>query len=353
MYAMINQPYQRMVLIATITTLVSACGGGSGSGAGSTSPTPDIDNLQTTVTENYPSTSNQQRALDTLNRVRKQCGFGLLNQNDKLDQAALRHAQYLVAEQTSDHQELNDKSPFFTAKDTVDRVKATGYSANALSAQIVTSTGAVSNLDHAADAVLTLLSAPYHLIGMMSGAREVGIAQVESKDVGQSVDATNNHVAFKMLLATPTPQSPQQQASNQIITYPCEGVTNAKTALFNETPNPIAGRDLDQQPIGQPILVKATTGQTISVARAEIARVSTPTTLVPVQILTKTNDPNAALQLVKSNEAIVMPLMCLDANTAYHVKLEGQRQVSSGAAPVAFEINFNFTTGVSTRACPS
>lgn len=332
----LSQP--RRLLLCILAATLSACGGGGGGGS-TPAPNPnDTNNLQTTSRANYAIGSSQHAALRMLNDARGLCGFGLLNQNTTLDQAALNHAKYLVGEKFDDgHSETVTASGFFTGATTADRVRQVGYDRGLLSAQIVSTTGVAKSAGQAEEAVKSLLSAPYHLSGMMSGAREVGIAHVESSDVGQS--PTPNRLAFKMLLATQASQTIQQSAINQITTYPCQGVTGTRTALFDESPNPIPSRNLKDDPIGQPILIHATIGQTLSDLSFSIKN---PTNqLITAQLLTRSNDPN---RLLLSNEAIIMPLAPLAANTTYRVEIAGQRQ-ESGKAAVDFNLNFSFTTG--------
>lgn len=334
-----NTPTSTRTLIIGLTaTLLSACGGGGGGGSSGTPTPPAADNLQTTSTANYAAGSSEHAALRVLNNARGACGFGLLNQSTKLDQAALNHAKYLVGEKFTDgHSETVSSSSLFTGTTTAERVTATGYALSFLSAQIVTSTGVAKSTAQAEDAVKALLSAPYHLSGMVSGAREVGLAHVESKDVGKI--ESPNKLVFKMLLATPTGQIVQQSAADRITTYPCQGTTGTRTGLFNESPNPIPSRDLRVNPIGQPILIHATLGQTLSNLSFSV---KDPTNqLIDAQLLTSSNDPN---KLLLGNEAIIMPLAPLSANTTYRVDIAGKRQ-EAGKAAVDFSLNFSFRTG--------
>lgn len=335
-----NRRTPHLALLTVLTSLLAACGGGGGGGGSNTPapPNPTTDNLQTTSTANYPVGSSQHAALRTLNNARGACGFGLLNQNTKLDQAALKHAKYLVATKFDDgHNETVTTSPFFSGATTAERVTNAGYNTGFLSAQIVSTTGVAKDTTQAEDAVKSLLSAPYHLSSMMSGAREVGIAHVESSDVGKTVSP--NQIAFKMLLATQSGQTLQQSAVTQISTYPCQGVTGVRTALFDESPNPIPSRDLRTNPIGQPILIHATLDQTLSNLSFTI---KDPTNQVlDAQLLTSSNDPH---QLLLDNEAIIMPLAPLSANTTYRVDIAGKRQ-ELGKAAVDFTVGFSFSTG--------
>lgn len=327
------------LLLALTTTLLSACGGGGGGGGSGTPTTPPTDNLQTTSKANYAAGSSEHAALRLLNNARGACGFGLLNQNTQLDQAAVKHAQYLVGEKFNDgHNESVSTSRFFTGATTAERINAAGYRLSFLSAQIVTSTGVAKSTAQAEEAVKSLLSAPYHLSGMISGAREVGIAHVESKDVGNI--ESPNELVFKMLLATPTGQVLQQAAADRITTYPCQGTTGTRTGLFNESPNPIPSRDLRTNPIGQPIVVHAALGQTLSNLSFSVKDPSN--NVIDAQLLTSSNDPN---KLLLGNEAIIMPLAPLSANTTYRVDVAGKRQ-ESGQAAVDFSVSFSFSTGI-------
>jgi uncharacterized protein YkwD len=341
--------------LLTLTVLLSACGGGGSSGSSSATTSEDpvitIDepsttgtpttvtqsNLQTSSSSDYVVGSAQQQALLLLNNQRGLCGFGLLNQNAALDQATKSHASYLVLNGFTDaHTESNASLPFFTGKTPKIRAIAAGYAFGSLSAQLVTSTDVTASAIEAKRSVQGLLSAPYHLAGMMSGARDVGIALIESADIA---NAPANRLVFNLLLGTQTGVPQQQGAADQVSTYPCQGVTGTPTGLFNESPSPVAdSRNLQTNPVGHPIYVQANLGQTLTVSDFSIK--DPAGVAVTAQLTTQATDRHGML---KSNQAFILPLAPLAANTSYQVHVEGLRGLSGSSVP--YTVDFSFQTG--------
>lgn len=346
------QPY---VLLA-LTALLSACGGGGSSSSTSTTtvdPVVKIEEtpisgtnsssnstaLQTTSTSNYVVGSAQQQALSLLNHQRGLCGFGLLNQNAALDQATKQHANYLIFNGLEyGHTESDASLPFFSGLTPKNQATAAGYASNLLSAQLVTSQEITASPEQAVFAVRGLLSAPYHLSGMVSGARDVGMALVQSADIA---DAPANRLVFNLFLATKTGTAAQQSANDQVLSYPCQGVTGTRTGLFNESPSPVDdSRDLRTNPVGQPIYLQASIGQTLTVSNFSI---QDPTgNAVTAQLTTKDTDRHGMLA---AHQAFILPLAPLAANTTYHVHVEGLRSKSGSSTPTPYTVDFSFTTG--------
>jgi hypothetical protein len=353
----------QLLCINFLSCALVACGGGSGETSSSTTimPTPSTQTLQTNPTADYHQDSVGRLAFNLMNSQRSQCNFGTLNQHAALDLAALSHAKYLVFNGLSDfHTEVLGK-PLFTGATPQEQIAHAGYSAqpDALSAQLVTITTSVpSDIDalqfaawrmsQAEQSVRSLLSAPYHLSGMMLGARDMGVAQVLSNDV---LNAPVNRLAFNLFLASASGAGIQQAPDTQVSSYPCAGVTGTQTGLFNESPNPIPNAaGSSNLSAGQPVLIHAPLGQTLTVQDFSM---TDPNGLTPVEAALLTQDhpqynpnnlpANSNAQLA-SNEAIILPLAPLAANTIYHVVVNGTRKVGSANA-VVFKLDFHFTTG--------
>ncbi len=211
-----------------ITSILSACGGG-GSTSPVAAPSPAVivpvvvatatpsTALQTSVkAASYAAGSPEQVAFDRLNVERSQCGFGLLEQNTKLDQAAKAHVEYIKATGVYGH--FEDKAlnaALYTGVRPEDRILAAGYAT--ATAYNTSEEGAnryhVANLG-AADinvAVRGLLAAPYHLLGMMRPFPESGVG-VTTKPAGQKSFDNTSWVFFNLGYAT----SPQN--SGQVLT---------------------------------------------------------------------------------------------------------------------------------------
>lgn len=348
--------------------LLSACGGGGSSSnsqptetidtGGTTTTTTTTSSVQTTVSKAYVAGTLQRQVQDVVNNERARCGFGVLNQHDLLDQAATNHAKYLAFLSESGHTEVAGKAmlngqDLFTGLTTQDRVKKVGYSARLLSGQVVTAQPAQNSVSESTRAVRALLSAPYHLIGMMSGAREMGVSQMNSVAVNPQ-SAHPDFLVFKLLLGS---QSSAQGSSNQVLSYPCDGTAETLTGLFSESPNPIPNGSIDpiaqyQLSAGQPILIQAPVNQILTISQYQLQKPNGD--LVDVGLLTEANpqwdpnnqfadDPTAKISI---NQAVVLPLAPLSANTTYRVIVEGTRKAQDqNAQAVSFKLDFHFTTG--------
>lgn len=350
--------------VSGLSLLLSACGGGGGGSTSSSSTvvstpstsTPSTTTLQTTSSSTYAEGSPERTVFSLVNAARGQCNFGLLNQSATLDLASKNHAKYVVFNGIDlVHNEAQDK-PFFTGLTSSEQIKNAGYSspADVLSSELVTILNASTTIDAqtvAKQSVLDLLSAPYHLSGMMFGAREIGIAQVRSADVNA---APTGRLAVNLFLASQKGTGLQQGPDDQISTYPCAGTTGTNTGLFNENPNPIPNiNGTTKLSAGQPVLIHAPIGQVLTVSTATLTDANNQavtsallTTSNPQHNPTGINVPASQLPKVAANEAILLPLTPLAAQTTYTVQVTGTRK-KDGAAAVAFNLNFKFTTGVS------
>jgi uncharacterized protein YkwD len=344
--------------VGSLSVLLSACGGGGGSTAGSPSQTiPSVSTLQTTTQSNYPPSSVAHTVLSLINNERGQCHFGLLNQSTALDTASSHHAQYVVFNGFALGHEEATEQPFFSGLKSADQVKAAGYTFSTLNAQLVTIQNIASTVDQhveATQAVRSLLSAPYHLSGMMFGARDIGMAQLRSVDVP---NAPADRLVFNLFLGSAFGVMPQQGPDDQMSSYPCAGATGTQTGLFNENPNPIPNAaSTTSLSAGQPVLIHAPMGQVLTVSAYKI----TDATGVEVSsaLLTHANpqhnpnhftaDPNAQ---IAANEVVLLPLIPLAPNTQYHVVVSGTRKNGTAAA-VDVQLDFSFTTG-SGNAAPT
>ncbi|MEY4515704.1 MAG: hypothetical protein RL180_50 [Pseudomonadota bacterium] len=354
--------YFQLLCVSALSSSLLACGGGGSGGTSGTTtvtPNPMTQTLQTNPTANYAQDSVQRTVFSLINAQRSQCHFGTLNQHVALDLAATNHAKYLVFNGFSTAHDEVAGQPLFTGLTPQAQALSAGYSANpdAFSAQLVTVSDLIPNSDaaqlaawktsQAEQSVRSLLSAPYHLSGMMVGARELGIAQVLSTDVP---NAPANRLAFNLFLASATGAGIQQAPDTQVSSYPCAGVTGTQTGLFNENPNPIPNASGSSSlSAGQPVLIHAPVGQVLTIS--DYVMTNANDVAVTAALLTHANpqhnpsgfpaDANAQLA---SNEAVILPLAPLTANTTYHVVVNGTRKAGT-ASPVAFQLDFRFTTG--------
>ena len=172
------KPVKKQITVAVLT-LLTACGGGGGGGSNSTTPTAnDIATLgsgtvaSTTTTtlstsllssivttqppsSTYAPNSREVNSFNLLNRERSSCGFGYLNQNEKIDQAANNHSNYTVLNNTSGHYETLNLQRF-TGLYLSDRLKAVNY--NEVSIYNYAADGEVMNYNSFTSTSITALS---------------------------------------------------------------------------------------------------------------------------------------------------------------------------------------------------
>lgn len=126
--------------------------------------------------------------------------------------------------------------------------------------------------------------------------------------------------------------------ASKAYSYPCEGSTGVNAGLADETPSPIPSANLvqDFRLYGGPIAVKVRTGRVLVVTSATI----TPTAggaAVAVQIVSQANNTPRP-DLMRANDAYLLPLSVLQPGTSYTVQLAG----TSDGQP--FSKSFSFTT---------
>ncbi|WP_143450907.1 CAP domain-containing protein [Janthinobacterium sp. BJB301] len=356
---------QSRVLAAAVATLLIACGGGGGGGdteknteIGVTPPitppvtppvTPPINppvtppvippavdsTIQTEVLlATYAVGTEQRYAYDYLNAQRLACGFGLLQQDSKLDVAAQGHASYLSVNHLVSHYQNQVGYPNgFTGTTLNDRLTNAGYVATS-GAEVLTELFPYSayqsyGSSYGQSAVMDFFTAPYHGNGILQGQRDVGIGFGVTDTYWRRVVINIGSTASRTL---------QQINADNVLTYPCEGTTGVLSKSYtDEIPSPIAGRRLLDNPIGHPIYVKVRDGN-ILVLSGYVLRKTGTNLDIPLQLLNKENDPNRLI--TDSSVAILMPLFPLEKNSSYEFASTG---MNSG---IAISVSFTFATGM-------
>lgn len=319
------------LLSAAMLAALAACGGGGGGSEPTTSVPPQP--------VAYAAGSEELAVLTLLNGERDRCGFGTLAQNAQLDAAARGHANYQLIHSLIAH--LQDALGFpngFTGTLPSDRVLAAGYlGAGPVADEIAGFLGTDQKAGLGAAALRNLLNAPYHLQGLMSGFRDVGIAVRSSLDTGVGRPA----VLLQINAAYQRVVGPQLFAGTEVRTYPCEGTSGVNFKLSNEQPNPVPGRDLSINPLGSSIYIAVRAGNIIQITSVSMVSLSTgqPVTLrLPI---TAANDPYGpcAEGCFKSHQAYVAADAPLQPNSPYQVTINGSNNGTS------FSRTFTFTTG--------
>ena len=314
--------------------LLSACGGGSGG---------DIAVAAAAPVAPAAPVMEDVAAFELLNAERQRCGFGTLLRHASLDAAAKAHADYQAFYGIVDHLEDAATMPVgFSGKLPVDRVLAKGYAARqadigAVTDEITALVGTASKTGLGNSGIRSLLNAPYHLRGLVSGYRDIGLAVRSSTDVG----STKASVYLQIDAAYLASAGPQLFAATEVHTYPCEGTTGANFRLSNESPNPVPGRDLAVNPLGSTVLVTLKPGNRLIVTLSSFTQVSNGQVVPTRAPVGSNNDPYRGCfeGCFTANEAYIAADAPMLANTAYRVNLTG---TNSG---VPFSNAFTFTTG--------
>lgn len=303
------------------------------SGASATGISYANANIVTTAPgETYAAASEDESAFNLLNAERARCGYGYLSQDTRIDAAARAHADYQLINWTNSHYETFG-NPGFTGQNGGARIGYQGYSWAAYGDNISMKLGSNSKTGYGEKSVRDLLSAPFHSNSLLGFFRDVGFGIRNNVDAGSA----NSGAVTQINLAYTSAAGKQEPASDTVLTYPCQGTTGVNYQLRNESPNPVPNRDLWNNPLGHPILMRVKDGQVLSVTSATMTHVATNTSVTLRSVAqTKADDTNG---LFRSNEAYVIPDGPLTANATYSVTISGTN------AQVPFTKTFTFTTG--------
>lgn len=324
---------------------LAACGGGGGSSTPATGTVisapivpvaPAVSNIVTTAPLSaYATGTEELAAFSRLNAERNFCGFGVLAQNSSLDKATLAHANSQIANNYFGHYETAG-TPFFTGVTPADRVTASGYTSGGVTEE---ASGNATNLKTGYGEIGTrgLLNAPYHLAGLLTGYREVGISLRNATDLGAA--SARKILVFK--LAYKDTDGLQVFSPSDVKTYPCDGSVGMSPNMSGEIPNPVPGRNLFTNPLGSTVYVALREGNMLTITSASMTNMATGAPVALRAPLTATNDPNATPNLTyfRSNQALISADAAMAPFTRYQVTVNG---TNNG---VAFSPTFAFTTG--------
>ncbi|SIS48935.1 CAP domain-containing protein [Salimicrobium flavidum] len=172
----------------------------------------------------------QQEAVTTINDYREELDIPLFTSNDKLQEIAQAHSNYLVDHSRDGHLERNPESEWFTGYQMGDRAKYFNYSGfigEGIAFQEADAEGAVSRL----------FDAPYHRMSLIDPRfQQVGTGY------NSSGDFVANYGGSGVI------QSPET------IVYPYNDQKNVKLSWYAfEVPNPLRFYDKDATWTGYPI----------------------------------------------------------------------------------------------------
>lgn len=323
----------RLAMISVVA-LLAACGGGGTDTTGTqpTAPPPAVSSMVTTVTApTYIAGSEELAAFNRLNAERLRCGFGALQQDSRLDLAALAHADWMLRNNVYSHTESATYPNGFTGINPWDRAMAAGYPSSTVG-ELITFGDTGSKVGRGDRGVRELLAVTYHAIGALRPMKDVGISVRTPADVGAST------VIVPTEFVTGATGGLQLLASDAVVSYPCEGTTDVDTQHGWENPNPVPGRNLQTEPLGHPVVIMVRQGQTLVLSSVSMQRVSDGQSVTMRAPVTGAADPNGRL-VNDPHIGYAIPDVPLQLNTAYRVIVRGS---NSGSF---FERVFVFSTG--------
>lgn len=222
--------------------------------------------VTTPVASNYTSI-HKLYAYETLNKVREITGFGYLKPVAALNNAAQAHIDYLKANNTSGHSEIQGFSGF-TGVNPGDRMRYFGYGDGADFGGGESVSAGSSSLK---TIVWSLLGVPYHSVFLLDNATDVGFGYNSGLVV---------NTGFKL-----NPY-PQDMAVNEIKVYPCNNIKVDVTRQGYESPNPAPLNG--KQDFGYTSIAKIRSGQLLTVDSWELRDANNA--LVNTVLMTKNND---------------------------------------------------------------
>jgi hypothetical protein len=291
------------------------------------------------LSSSYAAGSEELGAYNLLNFERQRCGFGTLVQSVQLDAAAKGHADYQIINNVLTHEQDKARYPDgFTGTLPSDRVLAAGYTAaGGVTDEIVGYFGTSQKTGLGAEGIRGLLSAPYHLRGLVGGYRDVGVSVRSNMDVGIS----SPMVYLQLNAAYKASAGLQLVAADSVNTYPCEGSVGVNRQLSNETPNPVPGRDLAVNPLGAVVYVGVREGSQLVITNSSMLEVPTGRLVALRAPVTAANDPYAPCLegCFKAHQAYIAADAPVLANTSYQMAVTG----TNNGTP--FSRTFTFVTG--------
>jgi uncharacterized protein YkwD len=333
--------FRRVALLALAASLGACGGGGGGSGdapppapvpAPTPAPSPSAPiAAQLTVPTPTGYDADRLAAFDRLNQIRLSAGLGMLAQNASLDQAAQAHADWMVANDSFEHEETAG-TPGFTGAHWWLRAEALGYVP--VGGEEVMSSGAATG----AAAVDSLVNTLYHRAGMLA---------FEPVDVGvgwSSAKATN--VSTPLVIDLTRPGTDATRALGQtaqswiqgVAIWPLDGASGVPTHLGLESPNPVPSQDVST--LGTPASLTMDPDQTIQAISFIMTNAATGA-VVPTSLITNQNDTT---QLIPPSFMAIVPLVALTPNALYRVTFSGQSVAFPSGAVTPIDRSWSFTT---------
>jgi hypothetical protein len=316
---------------------------------GSATPFTGPDLVTSVTAPTYPAGSVEKGAWDVLMAARSTCGFGLVQQDARLDTASAAHAVYLAQNSVDRNTAVLGPAEdptwnYFTGVSPVNRAAAAGFPAGVGVAE--TSVGLVFAYNGTtqspplqmteatgARTMRTVLESIYNVGGLLNAGRVGGIAAAS-----RSGPSSGSQYLQQVRLVAEFSENGKAQrlGAGNVATWPCEGV-GAFSGVFlpaTESPNPFPDLAGQQAVFGTPIYMRADPDVALVLTSGTVTNVATGTAIA-TRTLTRATDPNGR---VGNNEAFLIPTSALPAGNSFRV------QVSGTVGGRAFTRTFTFST---------
>ena len=345
---MSHTSHDNVATILFLTVLLTACNGGGEDADKTPAPRvtpPIIESSDTSIDQSNDNLDDQAAnsigsndtnaaliANNTFSLARTSCGLNGLSADTALEDIATQHANYIqyvfansIPTVFNAHYEneiadianvTNTNNPFFGGLDLGARLSNADYAnarfgaaENIAQSMYYSSAGKLFSSEVMANSMAkSLLAAPYHLRSLMLPSLYLtGTSIVTYKP--HNKDATNNQ-GYILVNNSAATQATKNETVKGVFTYPCQGVTDTVTALYNETPDPVkhTGRDLQNDPIGQPIYISVPSARTITISNVTFYDVGRNIN-VPIELLDYRQDPyKDTVNELPANEAFILPI---------------------------------------------
>jgi hypothetical protein len=269
-------------------------------------------------------------AFNRLNELRVAAGLGMLAQDQRLDQAAQAHANWIITNDLFEHDETLG-SEGFSGVDPSSRAQAAGYP-TLYSGEVMSSgAGSVAGID-------LLFNIIYHRLALL---------QFDPVDVGigwSPLDAA--HVFTPLVIDFSKPKDGSARSAGQlaqagadgVVVWPLDGARELPTHMGYEIPNPVPSQDVGE--LGTPASVEVDKDRVIQPQLFALSEDESGAA-VPATVLTRSNDPNGLLQ---QSSVGLIPTVALRINTTYRVDFIGSITLATGAS-LSYSRTWRFRTG--------
>jgi uncharacterized protein YkwD len=329
----------RFTITAIAFATLTACGGGDstsntsnlnqGTPATSTAPTfLEIPLVTSTMSDTYLANTFEKKAIDYVNNIRTQCGFGKVAQNTKLDQAATGHAKYVAARLPAwtGHNQYDKTSTWYTGETPEVRIENTGYKGTNTSEGLVAGGANFDEINLAKFGIDGLLNAPFHAVNLLSPRQEIGFGVQWPGKIGSSNFAS--YFGFVSNYGTPTNSVGipvlQKYPDSEVLSYPCNGIQDIDPMFRGEDPNPLPDRDWS---VGHPIMFFARKGSEMNLkvtmtnaSNSQVIKLMAPRYSAN-ELYPGTNQKFSTAELMEW--AFIFPDAPLNYGTTYQVKING------------------------------